>query len=103
MQQQQNENRALPALADREGIIAVADLERSQQAKQLADRGVWTSLRRSRRSTLRIGSCGAVPPKGSSSFTSGPSTSKMTQFSSGQRNRGTAMLSPPNRRPCKPP
>jgi hypothetical protein len=29
MQQQQNENRALPALADREGIIAVADLERS--------------------------------------------------------------------------
>ena len=36
MQQQQDENDALPALSDRKGVIAVADLERSQQAKQHA-------------------------------------------------------------------
>ena len=36
MQQQQDENGALPALSDREGVIAVADLKRSQQAKQHA-------------------------------------------------------------------
>ena len=36
MQQQQDENGALPALSDRKGVIAVADLKGSQQAKQHA-------------------------------------------------------------------
>jgi hypothetical protein len=34
--QQQDENGALPALSDRKGVIAVADLKGSQQAKQHA-------------------------------------------------------------------